>query len=194
VPLRLAPLPGHDPEARTSLLKLRSARLELVAGTYELVRDQLIDPPAWATRLDVVVPNDWPPELTEDVWEATRDWLFQDPDRVGWGMWYVVRTVPPPRVLVATVGLKGVPSDDGTVEVGYSVLQGYRRQGIAAEGVRTLVEWAFADPRVRRVTAETYPHLAPSIGVLEKLGFAFAGEGSEPDIIRYTLERQVPAG
>ena len=27
-----------------------------------------------------------------------------------------------------------------------------------------------------------------------QLGFAFSGEGSAPDIIRYTLERQVPTG
>lgn len=37
--------------------------------------------------------------------------------------------------------------------------------------------------------AETLPALAPSIGVLEKLGFVFAGEGSEPGVIRYALER-----
>lgn len=196
MPLRLAALPGHHPEPRTSLLTLHAPRLELVAATYELVRDQLADPPAWAARLDVPIPDDWPPELTEDVWEATRDWLFQDPERIGWGMWYLVRTEPPPRVLVGTIGLKGAPPEDGTVEVGYSVLPAYRRQGLAAEAVRALVAWAFRDPRVRRVTAETYPHLTPSIGVLEKLGFAFAGAGSGPDIIRYTLERagQVPTG
>jgi RimJ/RimL family protein N-acetyltransferase len=40
------------------------------------------------------------------------------------------------------------------------------------------------------VIAETYPHLTPSIGVMEKCGLAFAGEGSEEGVIRYELPRE----
>jgi RimJ/RimL family protein N-acetyltransferase len=55
--------------------------------------------------------------------------------------------------------------------------------------VRAFIARAFADTRVRRVIAETLPHLEPSIGVLTKCGFAFSGDGSEPGVIRYTLNR-----
>jgi RimJ/RimL family protein N-acetyltransferase len=37
--------------------------------------------------------------------------------------------------------------------------------------------------------AQTLPELAPSIGVLEKCGFRFAGEGGEPGVIRYERGR-----
>ena len=43
--------------------------------------------------------------------------------------------------------------------------------------------------RFGRVIAETLPDLFPSIGVLRKIGFSYAGEGSEPGVIRYELRR-----
>ena len=56
--------------------------------------------------------------------------------------------------------------------------------------MRALLRRAFAFPEVDRVTAETLPELAPSIGVLEKAGFTLAeGEGSEPGVIRFELPR-----
>jgi RimJ/RimL family protein N-acetyltransferase len=55
--------------------------------------------------------------------------------------------------------------------------------------VRAFISRAFADARVRRVIAETMPNLEPSIGVLTKCGFAFTGDGSEPGVIRFTLDR-----
>jgi RimJ/RimL family protein N-acetyltransferase len=35
------------------------------------------------------------------------------------------------------------------------------------------------------VILETLPDLTPSIGVLEKCGFRFIGEGSESGVVRY---------
>ena len=40
-----------------------------------------------------------------------------------------------------------------------------------------------------RVTAETYPELVGSIGVLRRCGFRFIGEGSEVGVIRYEITR-----
>jgi ribosomal-protein-alanine N-acetyltransferase len=76
------------------------------------------------------------------------------------------------------------------VEVGYGVLPEYRRRGYAVEATNALVERAFSFPEVTCVIAETYPHLEPSIGVMEKCGLAFAGEGSEEGVVRYELPRQ----
>jgi [ribosomal protein S5]-alanine N-acetyltransferase len=73
--------------------------------------------------------------------------------------------------------------------VGYGVVRDHQRRGYASETVRGLVGHAFALPEVHRVIAETLPELTPSIGVLEKCGFRFIGEGSEPGVIRYELSR-----
>jgi uncharacterized damage-inducible protein DinB len=87
------------------------------------------------------------------------------------------------------VGFKGRPNAEGTVEIGYSVLAEYQRQGIASEAAAGLVEQAFRAGDVRRVIAETLPALTGSIRVLERNGFRLIGEGSEPGVIRFELTR-----
>ncbi len=172
-------------------LRIESGRLELVAATPELARADVGDRSRFAELLRARVPGDWPPELFDD---DARAWLGRQleerPESAGWWLWYLVRKgAPEERVVVGVCGYKGPPDEMGTVEVGYSVLAGERRRGYASEAVGALVDRAFADPAVTRVVAETYPELAPSIGVLEKQGFRFAGDGSEERVIRYELPR-----
>ncbi|HYJ78032.1 MAG TPA: GNAT family N-acetyltransferase [Longimicrobiaceae bacterium] len=172
---------------------LRTDRLELVGCSAELLRAEGDDRARFAELLRARVPPAWPPELYDD--DARRFALrmvTEAPDDEGWWFYYVVR-VPEEggagREVVGTMGYKGRPSDDGTVEVGYSVIADHRRRGYATEALAALLERAFAFPQVARVIAETYPELEPSIGVLEKSGFAFVGEGSEERVIRFELPR-----
>jgi len=118
--------------------------------------------------------------------ESTLAQLERDPAGTGWTLHYIVA---PDNRLAGIVGYKGKPAPDGTVEIGYSVLEEYQRQGIAAEAAGALVERAFASLDVVRVIAETLPSLLPSIRVLEKNGFRLIGEGSEPGVIRFELTR-----
>jgi RimJ/RimL family protein N-acetyltransferase len=91
--------------------------------------------------------------------------------------------------LIGSAGYKGPPGKDGTVEVGYGIVSDHQRRGYASEAVRGLVKRAFELPGVRRVIAETYPELVPSIGVLRRCGFELTGDGSEPGVIRFELTR-----
>jgi ribosomal-protein-alanine N-acetyltransferase len=75
------------------------------------------------------------------------------------------------------------------VEVGYGIVRDQHRHGYASEAAGGLLARAFASPDVTRVTAETYPELVGSIGVLRRCGFRFIGEGSEPGVIRYEITR-----
>lgn len=75
------------------------------------------------------------------------------------------------------------------VEVGYSIMPAFQRLGLASEAVAALIDWAFSDPGVQLVTAETLPSLPASIRVLEKNGFQFLGAGSEEGVIRYGRNR-----
>ena len=86
--------------------------------------------------------------------------------------------------------VKGEPTDDGTVEIGYSIVEAYQGRGIGTEIVAALVAHAFGDARVTRVIAETFPELVASIRVLEKNGFRRIEEaGAEPGVIRFERRR-----
>lgn len=166
---------------------IRTARLDLIPATTDLVRADLAGREALAAALGVAVPEGWPPELfDEPALRFTLDRLEEESAQAGWWLYYVVRRDGP--VLVGVVGYKG-PPERGEVEIGYGVVPEHQGRGYATEASAALVTRAFAQPEVDAVIAETLPELVPSIGVLEKLRFGFVGEGSEPGVIRYRLER-----
>lgn len=73
---------------------------------------------------------------------------------------------------------KGPPSQ-GEVEIGYGIREAFQGKGYATEAAGALTDWAFSQPDVYYVTAETEPDNQKSKRVLEKLGFKQHGEGAE---------------
>ena len=170
------------------MLTLATERLTLVASTLDLARAELHDPQRLAALLGAEVPAAWPPPLNDaNSMRWSIEFLETHPDAVGWGSWYFVARMPGRRVVIGNGGFKGLPLPDGTVEVGYSVLEAHQRSGYAPEATRALVRWAFAQPGVKRVVGQTLPELTPSIKVLEKCGFRFVGPGTEDGTILYEL-------
>lgn len=170
-------------------LRVLTQRLELVAGTVELAAAELEDHTRLARRLQVAIPPAWPPPLNDEQSQLAAFRYFRDHPRViGWGSWYIL--LQQPRQLIGLGGFKGAPQD-GIVEIGYSLLVEHQGRGLGTEVVGGLVEWAFTQPGVRRVLAETMPQLRASIRVLEKNGFALSGAGDESGALRF--ERCGPA-
>ena len=69
---------------------------------------------------------------------------------------------------------KGLP-ENGRPEIGYGLLGEYWNQGYATEAVRAACQWAFSQPGVTAVEAETDPDNAASQAVLRKAGFVPTG-------------------
>jgi RimJ/RimL family protein N-acetyltransferase len=177
-------------EPERAMLHLRTERLQLVAVTLELARAERTGPRRLAQALGAHVPPSWPPPLNDEkTLRWTIDFLTAHAQGVGWGAWYFLHREHGELRLVGQGGFAGLP-DDGTVEVGYSIVPECHRFGFAPEAVNALVGWAFTHADVRRVTAQTLPELRPSIRVLEKCGFVQVGSGDEAGTVRYALERR----
>jgi RimJ/RimL family protein N-acetyltransferase len=156
-------------------------RLRLVPATLARIDAELAGTERLGAVLGAAVPDDWPPEHHDaDVLAFTRARLVEDPAADGWWLHDVVWAAGP--VVVGTCGLKGPPAD-GVVEVGYSVVPSWRRRGIATEATRGLLDAARARGATTAI-AHTLPHLTPSIGVLEGLGFTPA-EPPEPGVLAF---------
>lgn len=178
---------------------LSTHRLDLIQATPESTRACLENYARLGELLHATIPPSWPPELLDaPALEWVLRWLDNPANDRSFGMyWMVLRESASGRALVGGAGFKGMPSEDGTIEIGYGVVPEHQRRGYATETVRAFLAHAFASSKVQRVTAETYPHLAPSIGVLVKCGFTCLGEvlsdfgaGSGPGVIRYELLRR----
>jgi ribosomal-protein-alanine N-acetyltransferase len=132
--------------------------------------------------LGVDVPAGWPP-LYHDA--GVRGWfgaqLAANDAAARWLGRYVVATIDGNPTLVGTAGYKGAPDAAGAVEIGYSIVQAYHRRGIGLETVRQLIDDAFADPRVRSISAETPVTFVASRGLLERSGFALTGTRSDAE-------------
>jgi len=167
--------------------------LELIAANLEMVTAEINDLSRLQKLLNAKISNNWPPPLNdEESMSYFKKFIEENPDGLGWGMWYFIRIQPDEsgRMAVGNGGFKGIPSEDGIVEIGYSILPEFQKKGYATEAVNGLLKWAFLHPQINRVIAETLPELHPSIRVMEKNGFVFVGEGVEKGVIRYELSRE----
>jgi [ribosomal protein S5]-alanine N-acetyltransferase len=171
---------------------LRSTRLTLIASTLEHIRIELEAPGELAGLLDAEVSKAWPTgEYDRDAMEFFRGCFEQGGEAVeGWYGWYAVRDADAgaPRSLVGAAGYFGPADPEGTVEIGYSVLQEWRRRGFASEMVESLVKHAFTFGSTRRVIAHTTEANPASIAVLSRCGFRPAGIGRE-GALRFELPR-----
>jgi [ribosomal protein S5]-alanine N-acetyltransferase len=176
-----------------------TARMRLAPASVALARAELADRAEFARLLSATVPAEWPPEMLADALPVFLEWIEAAPDQVGWYVWYAMMRASREAqdmlagdvgdILMASAGFKG-PPQDGTVEIGYSVLPRFQGHGYATEMVRALIDWALAQPGVARVVAETTEENASSLRLLRRLGFVEARPAVEPGHIRLVLNRR----
>jgi len=165
---------------------IETDRLRLIPATLELARAEIADRKELARLLGASVPANWPPETLADALPLFLTWMEAAPDRAGWFGWYALAASEDPAspVLVGSVGFKG-PPQDGTAEIGYSVLSQFQGRGYATEMVCGLVRWALGQPGVARIVAETEWANPASVRVLIKAGFAPTGPTTEQGGARF---------
>ncbi len=174
-------------------LRIETDRMELIASTQAMAQADADDDFATLDDLlDARIPDEWPPPLTIDARGHWARVLLEHPEQVGWWNWFFVRETgdAADRVLLGGAGFNGPPDEHGTVQVGYSVLPSFQLRGYATEGVRALLDWSFQDSRTALVTAQTFPDVAASLGVLSKLGMTYLDEGDEPGAILFGVTRE----
>ena len=102
--------------------------------------------------------------------------------------------------LVGCVGVRR-GKDRQEVELGYWIGRPHWRQGFALEAGRRLIDWAFAELSLARITAVVAADNEGSLTVLERLGFAQTGQGrrifscrpgEKLPVRHFTLARDVP--
>lgn len=165
--------------------------MRIVPASPASIEAELVGATSLAVHLDAQLAPDWPPEHHDaDLLRHTASQL-ERPGHDGWWLHYIVVDAGTRPVAVGTCGFKGPPRH-GTIELGYSVVASHRRRGIATVAVEALLTLAVSrDPTVTTAVADTLPHLAPSVRVLEKLGFEPA-DAPEPGVLRFRLRLDGP--
>lgn len=112
---------------------------------------------------------------------------LQNPDQWEWHAIWIIELNDGTHI--GDLCFKGLDSN-GVTEIGYGILEKYQGQGYATEAVRAALRWAFQNPNVTAIEAETEDDNAASKRVLEKCGFIANGIiGKEGP--RYALKRGI---
>ena len=92
--------------------------------------------------------------------------------------------------VVGGIGFHGPPRE-GLVEVGYGVVPSVRRQGVATEALRMILQVAAGHDRVNRVCGRTTPDNVASQRVMLSAGMQLVGR--DPDFLHYEIDiRSLP--
>lgn len=148
---------------------LETLRLRIVPITLEAIEAVLDhDKPRAETVVGARFPPGWPNDPLLDVgFPYSRAAIRAAPDVRLWGDSLVLLRHEP-RV-VGSVVFHGHPSD-GVAEVGYSIEDSSRGQGLASEATCACVEWALGQPGITAVQATTFPWHIASLGVIRRVG------------------------
>lgn len=126
-------------------VRLTEGGLELAAATLDLLHAHLRGPETLATGLRSARPDTWPagwPSAPEV--EAALAALEADPERRGWGLWYVLDRDT--RAPIGAARFEGPPSADGVARLSIDAPAPHTEAALAA-----LEAHARRDPRVRVV-------------------------------------------
>jgi RimJ/RimL family protein N-acetyltransferase len=143
--------------------------------------------------LGALVPSTWPPAFWD---QKAIDYLYErirrHPQFPGWCRYVVLKQpAAAPLVLIGGCGCTESPEMLEEVEIGYSLLKEFRGHGYVTEAINALILWIFTYSQVHSVCAQTYPHLAASIGVLRRCGFVLDGTGKDPGTVLFRRRRVI---
>lgn len=153
-------------------IKLESSRLYLTPLTY----DQMV----WYKDFDRslekelgVLPG--PRTLTDEfivvVETSNLPYVKFNPEKILFGtIWVIVHKEE--NIIIGDIGFKGAPSEKGLIEVGYSIYIEYRNKGFMTEALNSLTHWAFQQPLVKIILAETDKSNLASQRTLTKSNFS----------------------
>lgn len=166
---------------------LETTRLVLVPLSHEqlhLYKNQL---QTLATDLGInsIEPHD-DPETLPHLEEAIEFWIEstgKHPQHFAWYTnWLII--LKQESVAIGGIGFSGLPKE-GKAMVGYGLNSRYFGKNYATEALKAMADWAFKNPDLDAIIADTPLEHRASHRVLEKNGFKEVGRDS--DLIHWEL-------
>ncbi len=112
--------------------------------------------------------KDWPRQDTLDVLGYLKDAMQSTEEASGFDIWMVIRQEG--MLVIGDAGFKGAPDGNGSVEIGFGLVEEAQRQGYGYEAAKALLEWAARQAQVKVVSADCLLDNTGSIKVLGKCG------------------------
>ncbi|HNW98754.1 MAG TPA: GNAT family N-acetyltransferase [Bacteroidales bacterium] len=169
-----------NPELETKRLKiipLTYEQLDLYVQTNYILEEQFN-----LTKAKREIPPELIAALNKDILPAVADdkknYLF-------FTLWIIIDKVL--NQMVADICFKGEPNDKGEVEIGYGTYDAFKGKGYMTEAIEAIANWAFRQPNIKSIIAETQQTNLASHRVLVKNNFKLFNKADE--MIWWKLEQ-----
>lgn len=149
--------------------KITTERLYLIPFTIPIAQEVLNQQYTILSDMGLNLSQGWP---DEDMMETlprivTNLELVEEPS--GFESWLIVEKES--KAIIGDIGFKGKPDPEGSVDLGYGIVDAARRKGYAIEAGAALIKWAFKQQQVKVITARCMHVNEGSTKTLERLGF-----------------------
>ena len=164
---------------------IHSPRLELVALSPDFLNASIRDDLESASQfINLSIPSEW----LEAKWlmEMRLAKMRETPALEPW----LLRAVGlrETKTMIGFIGFHTLPGAEylnpyapGSVEFGYTIFSGYRKNGYASEAAQALMDWATSEHGVKRFVVSISPTNEPSLRIAQKFGFRKVGYFMDPE-------------
>lgn len=150
--------------------RITTARLELIPLTANQLKMYLEQDPEFPIQVGPVSPGPLSDPVKRAIGMKLEKMAASPAQDHPWYTYWLIKVLPQ-GFGAGLIGFKGVPDQNGAVEIGYGIDSSFQNQGFMTEAVRGMIRWAFQDPRCTRILApDTLRSNLASNRVLEKVG------------------------
>lgn len=138
--------------------------------------ERLLMYPLTNTAMEQLIADESDPEMKQAYSEMLQGCVQNPEERLWYAVWYI--ELKAARTVVGDFCFKGL-NPDGMIEVGYGLRDGCCGHGYMTEALESVCKWAYQQPGVKRIEAETTPENHASQRVLSRVGFIPTGSDGE---------------
>ena len=165
---------------KTPLFQVHTERLTLIPLTPELLRLWLDDIPTLEEKLHATYRGE---SLSEEYLQSIVEMQLermpyfdetQDTEYAWYTFWLILLNET--HEIIGSFDIKRGIDETGRIEIGYGLAASFQHQGYMSETIQGFLKWAYLDPRLRTVMAETETGNTASQKVLKRCGFSPVSE------------------
>lgn len=146
---------------------IETERLRMITLTDEMMEAVLKGKGELEKIIPYGVDPDWPLAVYKELFPYKINKFQKSPQENEWEGAIILKEE---NRIIGDMGFKGGPNHEGAIDIGYSIVPGYRGKGYATEMGLAMVEWGLEHDNVRSVVATCFPTNLASVRVLEKIG------------------------
>lgn len=118
--------------------------------------------------------NAYPRTVPIELKEALEQFILPQAAQLGSSfiyatLWTIVDKQQ--KIMMADLCFKGLPNEQGEIEIGYGTYTDFRGKGYMTEAIGAVVQWAFIQPGIKSIIAETDNFNSASHKTLARNGF-----------------------